>query len=94
MSNALYMFHLSLMFNPSDMSDFGLMSNSLYMSDLSLMFNPRNMSDLSFKSNSENMLGLNHMSNYMFDLMPEIFQMMGKNSIFEARKLGSGSARK
>ena len=54
----------------------------MYMSDLSIMFNPKNMSDLSLMSNSKSMLGLSHMSNFMSELMPEIFQIMGKISIF------------
>ena len=66
------------MFNPKDMSNLSLMSNFKYMSDLSFMSNPKNLSNLS------------HISIFMTS---DIFQNIEKISIFEARKLGSGSAR-
>ena len=66
------------MSNLKDMSDLSLMSNFKYMSDLSFMSNPKNLSDLS------------HISIFMTS---DIFQNIEKISIFEARKLGSGSAR-
>ena len=78
MSNCKYMSKLSLLFNLKDMYNLSLMSNFKYMSDLSFMSNPKNLSNLS------------HISIFMTS---DIFQNIEKISIFEARKLGSGSAR-
>ena len=77
-------------------SDLNPMSNYKYMSnpDLNLMFNPDDMSDLSFIYNSKDMFDISHLSNFMSDLSCLKFcKYWKKISIFEARKLGSGSAR-
>ena len=77
------------MYNPKDMSNLSLMYNFKYMSDLSLMYNFKYMSDLSLMSNPKNLSNLSHISIFMTS---DIFQNIEKISIFEARKLGSGSA--